>query len=376
MNRTVLPARHRGREPRRQQTILAPGLVVEGMAERWRPQGFAACARCGSADVEPNLLVMGPIFGISSDSRTYRCHACGYRALPVFFETVEERRAFEREKQRPTSPPVETSPTPSIPILPLDAKPVVDVPGLDRLTKARVVGVRWFDGRIKATKYSVPFTEYWEAVGGPRYNASRVFVFDLAAIHRADPQFDTLRKVTRRCTIWLDIGARKVEDVMDGYMTDAERVVVSTMALSSAQSFADIYALAPGIVPCIGVARDVVWSRPGVDTDLPRLAAFLRSVGFEDACVLDLNRLGTESGPDPALVERLASLDLSIHLGGGVQEADLPKLVEGGLAGGLIDPYTPVIRDLLLPRREGPTPADAPPAPQPKPDTRGAPAPG
>ena len=88
---------------------------------------------------------------------------------------------------------------------------------------------------------------------------------------------------------------------------------------------------------------------------------------------MDLGRLGTELGPDPALLSSLEGFDLELFVGGGIQETDVAMLGQKGFAGGLVDPYTPVIRDLLLkpPKKETPTEASAP-APTPKP----SPAPG
>jgi len=58
-----------------------------------------------------------------------------------------------------------------------------------------------------------------------------------------------------------------------------------------------------------------------------------------------------------------------------LQESDVLRLGEQGFAGGLVDPYTPVIRDLLrTPKPEAPTEAVAPtPAPRPAPAPRTVP---
>src|SRR2546428_9492594 len=69
------------------------------MPGRFGPTDFAACARCGSGQVHPKLLVMGPIAGVDSDSRSYVCHACGYEGLPIFFDTEAGRAPFGRGKK-------------------------------------------------------------------------------------------------------------------------------------------------------------------------------------------------------------------------------------------------------------------------------------
>src|SRR5205814_9919274 len=50
---------------------------------------------------------------------------------------------------------------------------------------------------------------------------------------------------------------------------------------------------------------------------------------------------------------------LDLYVGGGLQESDVLRLGEKGFAGGLVDPFTPVIRDLLAKLPKGPTTTEA-----------------
>lgn len=345
---------------------------------RFGPDDFAACARCGSGQVHPKLLVMGPIAGIDSDSRSFICHACGHEGLPIFFDTADARQQFERAKRGVSSPetPSSTKDVLSIPILPVQTDPLIDLKILDLLPfrVATVSSVRWEEGRLHPTAYRVSYQEYWDAVGGPRYNASKVFLLDLAGINRADPNFQVTRHLVKRCDVWLDAGGRDPEEVMDGYMLDAERVVAGTKTFASLDTFSELYALSAEVLPCVDWDGGVVWREPRTEPrDLREVVRRLRGIGFSSACVVDLRRLGTELGPDPALLAMLEGLDLDLYVGGGLQESDVLQLGERGFAGGLVDPYTPVIRDLLdrLPRPPASTEASAP-----TPVPRKAPVPG
>ena len=347
---------------------------------RWGPEGVAGCARCGSRRVHPKLLVMGPIPGIDSDAYSYICEDCHYEGMPVIFDTEAERAQFEREirergRTPPEKPPKSAS---SVPILPIYTEPVLNIPLLDRIPAraAAVVGVRWDGQRLVPNAYRVSFQEYWNAIGGSRYNASLVLLLDLAGIERANPSFEVMRHLVRRCDVWLDMGAREPDEIMDGYMLDVERVIAGTKTLPSLEALGEAYALSPAVLPCLDWDGRVVWNGPREGrTNLLEVLKSLRSIGFSGACVMDLRRLGTELGPDPKLVSSLQGSDLSLYLGGGVQETDIPALQEKGFAGGLVDPYTPVIRNLLLPpKAEGPAPAKAPePAPRPTPSLRAVP---
>jgi len=350
------------------------------MPGRFGPSDFAACGQCGSSQVHPKLLVMGPIAGVDSDSRSYICHACGHAGLPIFFDTESARAQFEREKKGVWAPePASSKKGPmSIPILPIQTDPLVDIKLLDVLPGrvAAVTGVRWEAGALTPTGYRVSFQEYWDAIGGPRYNASRIYMLDLAGINRANPNFDVTRHLGKRCDVWLDSGGREPEEVMDGYMLDVERVVAGSKTLPSADSFAALYALSSEVLPCLDWDGHVVWREPReTQVELPDVAKALRGIGFSTICVMDLRRLGSELGPDPALLSTLEGLDLEVYVGGGLQESDVLRLGERGFAGGLVDPYTPVIRDLLrAPKPEAPTEAIAPaPAPRPAPTPRSVP---
>src|SRR6266705_1657887 len=334
------------------------------MVSRFGPKDFAACGRCGSGQVHPKLLAMGPLAGIDSDSRSYVCHACGHEGLPIFFDTAETRAQFEREKRGmwPAEPAPPKDQVLSVPILPIQTDPLIDMRILDRVPVrvATVTGVRCQDERLGPSAYRVPFQEYWDVIGGPRYNAARVFLLDLSGINRANPNFEVTRHLVKRCDVWLDSGGREPEEVMDGYMLDVERVVAGTKTLASIDAFTGLYALSTDVLPCIDWDGKVVW-RSGREgrTDLREVVSRLRSIGFTSVCVFDLRRLGTELGPDPALLETLQGLDLELYIGGGLQESDVIRLGESGFAGGLVDPYTPVIRDLLAKAPKAPTTTEA-----------------
>ena len=352
------------------------------MPGRFGPSDFAACGRCGSDQVHPKLLVMGPIAGIDSDSRSYVCHLCGAEGLPIFFDTAEARAQFEREKKGiwDAEPKPSKKGVLSIPMLPIQTDPLIDIKVLDQIPirVATVTGVHWDGARLVPTAYRASFQEYWDAIGGPRYNASRVFMLDLSGINRANPNFDVTRHLVKRCDVWLDSGGREPEEIMDGYMLDVERVIAGSKTLASLDAFAGLYGLSSEALPCLDWAGHVVWGDPREDRiDLRIVARRLRAIGFGSVCVMDLRRLGTELGPDPGLLGVLEGLDLEVYVGGGVQETDVPQLGERGLAGGVVDPFTPVIRDLLLkPPRDAvateaiaPTPAPrSPPAPSSVPD--------
>ena len=339
----------------------------------------AACSFCGSPRVYPKIWVQGFLPTVNDERQTYVCRDCGGEGMLLRFSSEEERGKYAEEARTgvlgkdPPKPAAD-----AIPILPVDAVPLLEVRGIDAIPiyRTKVVDVRWTEGRLHRGGYRVDWKEYWEAVGGPRYTAGRIFVLDVSGINHRKPDFDALRDIGKRTTMILDLGARSPDDVMDGYMVDVESVVVGTKGLSSLAQFAEIREISEGVLPCVDFADGVVWSDLSKeDRDLRVVITAIKEMGFVQLAVMDLLRLGTFSGPDPRLVSQLQGWDLEILLGGGVREEDAPGLREKGIDHALVDPFTPVIR-ALLPTKEEPAPAEAVPAPRPTRDVRGMPAPG
>lgn len=126
--------------------------------------------------------------------------------------------------------------------------------------------------------------------------------------------------------------------------------------------FEEAFDLSDRVVPCLHLSRQVLWSRRGVGpTDLGRAIKVMRDIGFDLIGVIDMPRMGRGRGVDRTLVERLAGMDAGVMVGGGVIEKDLDLIRASGLRGAFMDPFTPVIGDLLQEEeRELPTDDVAP----------------
>ncbi len=340
---------------------------------------IAACSRCGSTRIYPKIWFQGFLPTVNDERQTYVCRDCGAEGMLLLFSTEEERVAWVKEARAGDGPAAQSKPVAeAIPIVPLDAVPLLEVRGVDAIPiyRAKVVDVRWTDRRLRRGGYRIDVDAYWAAIGGPRYNAGRVFILDLAGVNNGNPNFDAVRTIAKRASVLLDLGVRDSDDVMDGFMVDAESVVVGTKTLESLERFREIRELSEGVIPCLDFSNGVVWSELSrEDRDVRVVAAALHRMGFTSLAVMDLARLGTSSGPDPRLVSQLEGLDFDLLLGGGIREEDAPGLREKGIDRALVDPFTPVIR-ALLPTKEESVPTDALSTPRPKRDVRGAPAPG
>jgi uncharacterized protein related to proFAR isomerase len=259
-----------------------------------------------------------------------------------------------------------------IPIMPVDTRSFLSLAGIDIPlgSVAEVVSVKWNGERLERTEYSAKFSKYWKAVSGQRYNASEVMLMDLAGIMEARPNFEVLRQLLKRkYNVWLEIGMRNEDDLFDAFAMGVSYAVAGSLCCRNMDMFKVLFELSDKCIPCLYLDQQVVWERPGAGpTDLGEAIEALKVIGFEEIAIIDLPRLGTRSGFSNEMVAAALSHGIAIHIGGGITENDFESLEKMGVAGALVDPFTPIIADIVeLPEgsaaatiTSAPTRSDAP----------------
>jgi uncharacterized protein related to proFAR isomerase len=263
-----------------------------------------------------------------------------------------------------------------VPIVPVDTTALIRIPYIDLpiAQVAEVVEVEW-NGGYDIVGHRERFSRYWGAVSGPRYSAHDIMLLDLSGVDAGRPNFDVLKALIKsKYHVWLDLGVRDIEDLFDSFAMDVTRAIIGTMTAPSMDIFEEAFDLSDRVVPCVHYDRRVLWpKRSSGPSDLKEAVAALADIGFERVGVLDLPRIGRKQGIDADLVQRLAGLDVGVILGGGVTEQEVPILRSAGLAGAFIDPFTPVIDQLVYEtEKELPT-EDVVPATRPAPRGSGLP---
>lgn len=317
-----------------------------------------ACPYCGSMDTHPALLFGGPLPWVDHNDGGYYCRRCGKTAVPLDFDSLEELAAFQHNIKATGSG--DSDDFVHVPIMPVDTSALFNVPliQLPIAQVAQVVDVEW-DGDYRIKGRSTRFSRYWSAVQGHRYSAKEVMVLDLCGVRDGRPNFDVLKKLIKsKYQVWLDLGVRDLDDVFDAFTMDVTRTVIGSMTAPDLKVFEEAFELSDRVVPCLHLSRKVLWSRQNVGpTDLERAIKVMHDIGFEMIGVIDLPRIGRGQGVDRALVERLAGTEGGIIVGGGVIEKDLDLIRASGLKGAFMDPFTPVIMDLIQ-EEERELPAD------------------
>ncbi len=327
---------------------------------KWK--GVYACPNCGGRDMEPLQLVRGPMATVDDWDGSYKCYECGHVAVPLFFESAEEWVLFRQSKKRNVVEQEESGFV-HIPIVPVDTRPLVGQTGFDVpfVKIVDVVTVEWDGKKFQRTGYSARFNRYWDAICGTRYNCKQIMLMDLAGIAFGKPNFKAMRQLVKKnYDVWLDIGIASEQDLFDSFSLEAHKAMADTSTVSSPRLFKEIFELSDRCVPCIHLADEVVWGRPQPKlADLEATVRFLCDIGYKEIAVMDLKRLGKRNGVSTQLLDRLQSMDASFLVGGGVLESDLERIKAAGMVAALIEPFTPIISD-LIDSGEDKVPTDAP----------------
>ena len=308
-----------------------------------------ACPYCGSMDTHPTLLFGGPLPWVNHNDGSYECRNCGKKAVPLSFDTSEDLKAFQRSLTSNIRD--ESRIFYHIPILPVDTFTLFRLPVIDLPIRqiADVTGAEWRNGRIEPVGQKAKFNHYWRAVSSSRYSAREIALWDLSGIRDGHPNFEVLKKLVRsRYQVWLDLGMRSIQDVFDSFTMDVSRGLIGTLTAPGLELFEEAFELTENAVPIIYHDEKVLWpSRRSGSEKLETVVKELVDIGYEEIGVIDLPRLGKKSGPDNDMVARLERLDAKFILGGGITEADVGGLRSSGMRGVFLDPFTPIIDDLL-----------------------------
>ncbi len=320
------------------------------------PKRIRACPYCGSTDITPKMLFGGPLVGVDHKDGAFVCGNCGRSAVPLDFASSEELRFFQKDVIGAREKEIQGKKFAHIPIVPVDTSCLFSIAGFDMPIgqRAEVVSIEWNGSTISRTGYAAPFMKYLKAVEGKRYNATDILIMDLSGIQSAKPNFKVLRELVRRkYNVWLDMGMRSMQDLFDSFAMEIARAVASTLTVPSMRLLRDVFELSDKCLPCIFVNDEVIWSISGrIPGNLRDVIRELKDIGYEEVGVIDVERLGRRCGVSKEFVSRLAGGDIDVVIGGGVIESDLKRIQEDGFAGAFVDPYTPVIADIIEERED------------------------
>jgi phosphoribosylformimino-5-aminoimidazole carboxamide ribotide isomerase len=170
-----------------------------------------------------------------------------------------------------------------------------------------------------------------------------LYVADLDAIAGGRGNREIVAALAREARVMVDAGVRDAAAVKPQLELGAAQVVIGTETLAGKAELARLRAELPEapLVLSLDLRAGHVLSPDSALAGLgpPDALAQLARSGVREVIVLDLARVGTDAGPDVALVRELCARfpELELLAGGGVRDvADLRALAEAGAAGALV----------------------------------------
>ena len=159
---------------------------------------------------------------------------------------------------------------------------------------------------------------------------NRTIIAEMAA---SEPQLELL----------VDAGIRSVEEARPLLESGAKKVIIASESLTSLDAASDLLAeLGAGRAVFSIDLRDrrVIWREGSLESRNPyEVAALLMQLGFREAILLEMERIGTAGGADAEFVRgiALASPQIQFIVGGGIKETtDLIRLKRAGASGVLL----------------------------------------
>lgn len=172
-----------------------------------------------------------------------------------------------------------------------------------------------------------------------------VYVADLDAIAARPAQDDVVSAICARGTrVWLDAGVSSANRARHLVNLGIRHVVIGLETLTSYEALAEICSAVGGERVAFSLdLRDAepVTAAGGIAPGEPphKVAARAAAAGATSIIVIDLSRVGTETGPNLETIARVrdAVPDRTLLAGGGVQGLeDLARLAEAGCDGALV----------------------------------------
>ena len=175
-------------------------------------------------------------------------------------------------------------------------------------------------------------------------------MMDLAGIMEAHPNFEVLRQLLKRKNnVWLEIGMRNEDDLFDAFAMGVSYAVAGSLCCRSMDMFKVIFELSDKCIPCLYLDQQRGLGETGGGTH--------RSGGGHRGAEGDRVRRDRDHRPSPARhpvrllrwrwSPRALGHGVAIHVGGGITEKDFESLEKMGVAGALVDPFTPIIEDIV-----------------------------
>jgi len=166
--------------------------------------------------------------------------------------------------------------------------------------------------------------------------ASRIYIADLDSIGEVGDNFSVIKEVNNILPVMLDCGASTVLDVEDA-LKIADFAIVATETLKDLEDLDEIFDnhSKNEIIVSIDLKEGNIYSKY-LKINFEIFMQKLTNISPREIILLDISRVGSESGFDSELINTFKIPEVSIILGGGIRAQDITSLGKRGVNNFLI----------------------------------------
>lgn len=161
--------------------------------------------------------------------------------------------------------------------------------------------------------------------------AKRMYIADLNSIEGEGSNLKIVKDVNEIIPVMLDAGVNNVQRV-EKLLEVADKVIIATETLKNLKNLDEIFKSfkRDELVLSIDIKNNELLAR-NMETDLDTMIDKIKELKPDEIILLDISRVGTESGVDNALINKFEAFKSSIIMGGGILEEDIEELSSKGV---------------------------------------------
>lgn len=166
-----------------------------------------------------------------------------------------------------------------------------------------------------------------------------MFILDIDGLERNSPNLDTVKKLAAYRSIWLDAGTPDSDSMMDLFVSDVSRVVLSTLTLDSLDELTSALDISDNIIFSIAYDSGILSPNPSISgMGIPELMGKLKVLtNLKAALLFDLGSLRDKKPIDRNVITEMASHFGELYVSGWFEPQDLENLGSIGVSGCIVD---------------------------------------
>jgi phosphoribosylformimino-5-aminoimidazole carboxamide ribotide isomerase len=160
---------------------------------------------------------------------------------------------------------------------------------------------------------------------------AELYIADLDSIEGTGSNLEIVKKINQTIPVMLDAGITNHQDI-EAVVDNAEKIIVATETLESMEEVGQIFSQNPknSLVLSVDLVDGEVLSKH-MNLNFEDVMGIIEKHNPAEVIILDVSRVGTNSGFDEAMVNRFKHMDTQLTVGGGVTKTTIETLGKLGV---------------------------------------------